>query len=51
MLNYNYGSIIKPILKPKLDVSLIYQDSGKCYTVQSSDLIAGSTRRYELIKN
>lgn len=45
IINYDYAKTIKPIIKNKLDISLIYQDSGKCYTVQASDLIAGTVRR------
>lgn len=45
IINFNYDITHKNILYGKLDISLSYQDSGKSYLVQASDLIAGTTRR------
>lgn len=43
--NFNYDVIYPKILYGKLEILLSYQDSGKSYLVQASDLIAGTTRR------
>lgn len=45
IVNYNYGIIHDKVLYGNLDISLTYQDSGKSYSVQASDLIAGTARR------
>lgn len=46
--NYNYGSVIKPIVFANLIVVLNYQNSGKSYVVQAADLLAGTIRKTAL---
>lgn len=43
--NYNYASIISPIVKSDLEIKIRYQDSCKSYVVQAADLLAGTIRR------
>lgn len=43
--NFNYDIIYKKIIYSKLEIILSYQDSGKSYLVQATDLLAGTTRR------
>lgn len=46
--NYNYSSLIKPIIYSDLEIRISYQDSGKSYVVQAADLLAGTIRRTSL---
>ena len=46
--NYNYASIISPIINGKLDVTISYQDSYKSYVIQAADLLAGTIRQKAL---
>lgn len=48
--NFNYGIKYNPILSGDLDIKVSYQDSGKSYLVQASDLISGSIRKLVLKK-
>ena len=46
--NYNYGSIITPIIQGELTLSLCYQNSANSYVVQAADLLAGTIRHKSL---
>lgn len=43
--NYDYNKKFKPILFNKLEVKITYQDSKKSYTIQASDILAGTVRK------
>lgn len=45
IVNFNYSSLIKPIIYSDLDILISYQDSGKSYVVQAADLLAGTIRK------
>lgn len=45
IVNFNYSSLIKPIVYSDLDILVSYQDSGKSYVVQAADLLAGTIRK------
>lgn len=45
IVNFNYSSLIKPIIYSNLDILISYQDSGKSYVVQAADLLAGTIRK------
>lgn len=45
IVNFNYSSLIKPIIYSNLDILISYQDSGKSYVVQAADLLAGTMRK------
>lgn len=45
IVNFNYSSLIKPIVYSDLDILISYQDSGKSYVVQAADLLAGTIRK------
>lgn len=45
IVNFNYSSLIKPIIYFDLDILISYQDSGKSYIVQVADLLAGTIRK------
>lgn len=45
IVNFNYSSLIKPIIYSDLDILISYQDSGKSYVVQAADLFAGTIRK------
>ena len=45
IVNFNYSSLIKPIIYFDLDILISYQDSGKSYVIQAADLLAGTTRK------
>ena len=49
IINYDYSSVYKPIIKGNLYINLHYQKSNKCYTVQAADLVAGSVRKTNLL--
>lgn len=45
IVNFNYSSLIKPIIYFDLDILISYQDSGKSYVVQAADLLVGTIRK------
>lgn len=45
IVNFNYSSLIKPIIYSDLDILISCQDSGKSYVVQAADLLAGIIRK------
>lgn len=45
IVNFNYSSLIKPIIYSNLDILISYQDLGKSYVVQAADLLAGTIRK------
>ena len=45
IVNFNYSSLIKPIIYFDLDILISYQDSGKSYVVQAAYLLAGTIRK------
>ena len=45
IVNFNYSSLIKPIIYSNLDILISYQDSSKSYVVQAADLLAGTIRK------
>ena len=45
IVNYDYTTSIKPIIKGDLNIVLSYQNSGKSYVVQAADLLAGTIRK------
>ena len=45
IVNFNYSSLIKPIIYFDLDILISYQDSGKSYVIQAADLLAGTIRK------
>ena len=45
IVNFNYSSLIKPIIYSDLDILISYQDSGKSYVVQAADLLVGTIRK------
>lgn len=49
IINYNYSVRYKPIIKGNLDIKLQYQKSDKSFAVQGADLIAGITRKTNII--
>lgn len=49
IINYNYSTRYKPVIKGKLDIKLTYQRSDKSYVVQAADLVAGTTRKINII--
>jgi len=48
IVNYDYATIIKPIVYSDLKVRVTYQDSLKSYVVQVAGLLAGTVRRTAL---
>ena len=46
--NFNYGNILTPIIKGKLSVKVLYQNSENSYCIQAADILAGTIRRYVL---
>lgn len=45
IVNFNYSSLIKPIIYSDLDILISYQGSGKSYVVQAADLLACTIRK------
>ena len=48
IMNYNYGIMHRPIIFGNLNVDVEYMDSKKVYSIQASDIIAGSVRNIVL---
>jgi hypothetical protein len=46
--NYNYSSVINPIIFSDLTITVSYQDSRKSFVIQAADLLAGTIRRTTL---
>ena len=44
IINYNYATNIRPIIKSDLEIIISYQNSGKSYVIQAADLLAGTIR-------
>lgn len=49
IINFNYSTRYKPIINGNLNINLKYQKSDKSYVIQAADLIAGTTRKNNLI--
>ena len=45
IVNFNYKTVISPIVKGELEVKVSYHNSAKSYVVQAADLLAGTIRK------
>lgn len=48
IINFDYGTVLSPIVNNEVIVELHYRDSSKTYVVQAADFVAGTARRIVL---